>query len=109
MKTNDRERSEREATTNRATDDVPDRHTICEVSDDVSDRHTICEVSDDGRSLGDCEIAYCPEDATHLVVLDTGRSERRGERYCPSHVGSAADDARADPGRDLVYGPVTFE
>ncbi|WP_254523546.1 hypothetical protein [Natrinema caseinilyticum] len=80
-----------------------------EPADDLaSDGTDPCIVRElpDGKSLGDCEIAYCADDATHLVVLDTVRSERLRERYCKSHVESAADDARADPARDLVYGPI---
>lgn len=69
----------------------------------------VCGVPDTEELLDECEIAYCLDDATHLIVLDPGRSERQSERYCASHVGLAADDARADPARELVYGPVALE
>lgn len=69
----------------------------------------VCGVPDTSDLRDDCEIAYCPDDATHLIVLDPGQSERQSERYCAAHVGLAADDARADPAQELVYGPVALE
>lgn len=70
---------------------------------------TVCGVPADGESRSDCAIAYCSDAATHLVVLDSGRIDEQREQYCASHVGVAADDARADPARDVVVGPVELE
>ncbi|WP_254530212.1 hypothetical protein [Natrinema gelatinilyticum] len=93
MNAEDRERGESEEPTDNLTSDG-------------TDHRIVRELLDDGKSLGDCEIAYCADDATHLVVLDTMRSGHLREWYCESHVESAADDARADPTRDLVFGPI---
>lgn len=76
---------------------------------DETARCTVCGVSAAGESAGDCSIAYCQNTATHLVVLASKRSDQHREQYCASHVGVAADDARADPARDVVVGPVEFD
>ena len=67
-----------------------------------------CEINDDSEPPKDCEIAFCSDDATHLVVLESAGTDRQ-ERYCGSHVTLAADDVRADPVRELVYGPAELE
>lgn len=72
-------------------------------------RCTACGTTATTESLGDCAISYCPNAATHLVVLASGRADRQREQYCESHVGVATDDARTDPTRDVLYGPVDLE
>ncbi len=81
------------------------RHII----DDESTYCTVCSGTDTSKSPETCEITYCSADATHLVVLKPGRAAHRGERYCASHVAVAADDAHADPTREVVRGPVVLE
>lgn len=96
MKSEDSERRDCDEATERA------------VSDGAGPRVGYGDV-DASEPRCDCGIAYCPDAGTHLVVLSGGRSDHRRERYCESHVGVAADDARADPARELVYGPVKLE
>lgn len=76
---------------------------------DDSARCTACGATATEESRGDCAISYCPNVATHLVVLTSKRADRQREQYCKSHVGVATDDTRADPTRDVIFGPVDLD